>query len=194
MSWAAISTFPSVAAMRGYIGRDNTPRRDHFMSQRYRGRGKDRSRGRGRFVPGRRAVRVNEAGIDDDDEYAADQQDDAFEDDPTFDLDRSLSLGDDDEDDDSELPEEIEAAERDAEVFLTQAKKQRAEVEQAWGFCRKGRANPDPKARAEHFKSSRFAWRARRVVSWDIGMTIPSVQRSQVVNVAVIGTIVAIGP
>lgn len=64
---ATTSTFPTVAAMRCKSCRGATPRRGHIMAQRGRGQGKDRGRGRGRAAPGRRAFRVNEADIDDDD-------------------------------------------------------------------------------------------------------------------------------
>lgn len=192
---AAISAFPTVAAMRGYLGRDNAPRRDDLMSQRGRGLRQDRGRGRGRFAPGPRAFRINEAGTDDDDDYEADSQDDSFEDHPTRDLDPSLCLGDGDgEGDDSDLPEEAEAAARDSEAFVTQAKKQRARVEQARGFSRKGYANPDPGARAEHL--NKLKARMARAACGQLGhwRTIPRVQRSRMVNVVVIGTTVAIGP
>ncbi len=139
LSKAAVTTLPTAAAARSGA-RFEAPRCEKLHAKG--GRPK-------RFwrKPLGKGHRVSEVQVDDDKaSEEADPRDDPDEE-PGSEQDEQSGT---DDFDDAEWPEELSHALEEAEAYITQAEKQRAEVEKARGFFRE--KLQDPKARAEHLR------------------------------------------
>ena len=124
---AALSVFPSMSSFR----RDRNPAPHGGSHGGYQARGKFQRKG---FRPGQKKPhRAHEAHVEERSE-SSDQDMDGS---PLFEDEE----GDDDEASEGEevdLPEELRLADEETKAYMTQAKKQRADVEKARGFYRKG--------------------------------------------------------
>ena len=92
---------------------------------------------------GKRPWRANEAHIDEEDDEGDEENGDEEDewDDPDW---REEDEGEEeDEEAEDEVPYELEEAAAEAEAFFTRAKKQRAEIEKARGFFKKGVSTDD---------------------------------------------------
>ena len=85
-----------------------------------------------------------ESDLSQDSDQPSQEKDDADAAEPSQESEQPSSSG-------SEIfPNELETALKETDVFVTQAKKQRAEIEKARGFFKGG--NRDPKSKEEHMK------------------------------------------
>jgi len=88
---------------------------------------------------GRRTVRAHEVdNEDDDDEHDGDDDSEEYDEVSGDEGDSDEPVGDGDVVPDDEVPPELEDAYKEATAYLTRAKKQRAEVEKARGFFKRG--------------------------------------------------------
>jgi len=143
LSRAALTTFPNI--------KEAFSRKD--MKDKDRGSFQAGRRPGGRFAPRKKPFKkgwkTNEAHIDDESWQDSDEEYD--------DLDEYEESSEEEEPEHDETeyncPDELEAALVDSEAFLTRAKKQRAEIEKARGFFKKGAPKADQKAGTQALKN-----------------------------------------
>ena len=139
---AALRTFPNV---REALGGTKTPGGAYqgFGSGRAR---KPKGRGKGKFRrKARRTYEVDQEGEEDEEQDPEEEEEEEAEEDPEEE--HSGEEGEEEQvagtegEPPPEIPYELEEAIKESNAFLTRAKKQRAEVEKARGYFKKG-ANP----------------------------------------------------
>jgi len=139
LSKAALHTYPSMREARGQ-NKDDRGRPSHPASQRPQQKFHPRRPFGGR---GKRPWRANEAHIEDIEEEDDVQEDqDEWEEEWPEDYDGDEEEPEEEEEE-NEVPQELDDALMEADAWFTRAKKQRAEVEKARGFFKKGVSSED---------------------------------------------------
>ena len=169
---SALSAFPSIGAIRSYHrGDDNgrpsfhsrqkPPRRDRFKNNR------------GSKI--RKPFKAHECHPDDEEDQEEGGTDESDHEGNGSGEDSAVS----EESAEPDLPAELVAAQKETETYMTQAKKQRAEVEKARGFFKNPKTS-DPKAKEEHMKKDlRLDCRVSSAANWGIGRMTHSAPRTK---------------
>ena len=136
---AVLSTFPSVHAIKPQQNDRGSGGRDWYSRQGNKNGGKwtDRNRPGNRDHNKDKAHRAHECHPEDENAPSDAQEDDSHDGDEDSHGDDEAAPDPADGSEAGSLPEELRVGGREAEAFVTQAKKQRSEIEKARGFYQK---------------------------------------------------------
>ena len=138
LSKAALHIYPSMKeAFRGGLNRDAN--KSSYPTRQNQRRFPRKVGGRG----GKRPWRANEAHIDEDDDEGDEENGPEEEEWDDQEWPEEDEGEEEEEEAEDEVPYELEEAYHEAEALFTRAKKQRAEVEKARGFFKKGVSSED---------------------------------------------------